>query len=414
MAEPNLTHIYCDLLGVDNKRVLTNIAVQIYANVVGISVRAGLIVEPLGTDEMPSELPHTTALFSQTFNLTGRFGSGEVRYRSLGHEFSRNKQHLSEPYTDLLRRRSQTIPTLYSVLREHRNIISHEQDDPGTTPRIVGLCGTIMSILELAPPEVDSEDMKQQCESAIAAVADGVKSQHRQDLRERGEEISEPLDDEQRRALESENRTLRQQIRFLESQRARSRLALRGGNRYTRDLRIEKIDNIDQSMKDIVSRLDGIASATEGALSASRGLATDLERGFDRLVDTVSQVRRTVISPDDEVPDIPAGDAEFEEAPNLTLSMAKEKLRELRNRIERETGAKPWENICMMAPIVQEALVYASNHGLSDIDDWLGLPAVMERYPDKKSEMDHQLEMFGESMMAIYRRVERSVDHGRR
>ena len=268
-----------------------------------------------------------------------------------------------------------------------------------------------MSILELATPEVDSEFLSRQCKSAIAVVADGVRSEQRQDQRERGEEIAEPLDDEQWSALEAENRTLRQQVQFLESQRDRSRLALRGGKKYTRDLRLEKIDDIDRTMKDLVSRLDGIAMVTESALSASRGLATELDRRFDRFSETVSQVRRTVLPSDDEVPEIPADDAEIEEEPKLTLSMAKEKLRDLRNRIERETGAKPWENICMMAPIVQEALASASARGLSDVEDWLGLPAVMERYPDKKPEMDRQLEKFGEAMMAIYRRVERSGGH---
>ena len=410
MAEANLTDIYCGLLGVDNKRMLTKVAAHIFANVVGLSVKAGLIVEPRGTEEVPSDLLETADLFSQAFNKAARIGSGEIRYRSLGYEYWQNRRQLSEPYTSLLRRRSQMIPSLYGVLREHRNIISHEHDDPGTTPRIVGLCGTIMSILELAPPhaDVDLECLNQQCESAIAAVADGVKSQHRQDRRERGEEISEPLDDEQRSVLEEEIRRLRQQVQFLETQRTRQKLALPSSTRVAKDSRLAKIDDIDRSMHDIVSRLDGIASVTENAF---KGIATALDRKLDQFSETVTRAQRAVPPFDDEIPDIPADALDPDEPPKLTLSMAKEKLRELRNRIERETGAKPWENICMMDPIVLAALASASTHGLCGVEDWLELPAVTERYPGKRTVMDHQLDMFGEEMMAIYRRVETSGDH---
>ena len=410
MAEANLTDIYSGLLGVDNKRMLTKIAARIFASVVGLSVKAGLIVKPRDEMEVPSDLLDTGDLFSQAFNRTARIGSGEIRYRSLGYEYWQNRRQLSEPYTSLLRRRSQMIPTLYGVLREHRNIISHEHDDLGTTPRIVGLCGTIMSILELAPPhaDVDLECLNQQCESAITAVADGVKSQHRQDRRERGEEISEPLDDEQRSALEEEIRRLRQQVQLLEAQKTKPKLALPSSTRVARDLRLEKIDDIDRSMQNIMSRLDGIASVTENSF---KGLATALDRKLDLFSETVSRAQRAVPSFDDEIPDIPADAFERDEAPKLTLSMAKEKLRELRNRIERETGAKPWENICMMDPIVLAALASASTHGLSGVEDWLELPAVMERYPGKRAVMDHQLNIFGEEMMTVYRRVERSGDH---
>ena len=95
MAEANLTHVYCNLLGVDNKRVLTNIADQIFTNVVRISVKAGLIVPPEGKEAAPSDLLDTGNLFSQAFKLTARIGSGEVRYRSLGRTSSRKSDDTS-------------------------------------------------------------------------------------------------------------------------------------------------------------------------------------------------------------------------------------------------------------------------------------------------------------------------------
>ena len=76
MAEANLTGIYSGLLSVDNKRMLTKIAVHIFDNVVGLSAKAGLIVEPRGEMEVPSDLLDTGDLFSQAFNRTARIGTG--------------------------------------------------------------------------------------------------------------------------------------------------------------------------------------------------------------------------------------------------------------------------------------------------------------------------------------------------
>lgn len=88
--------------------------------------------------------------------------------------------------------------------------------------------------------------------------------------------------------------------------------------------------------------------------------------------------------------------------------MAEDRLRDLRDKIGREMGVRPWQNICMTQPIVRQALWHANRGKVDTLDDWRHLPAVYEKYTEHGESMKRQVERYGEEMMSIYRRVERS------
>ena len=94
----------------------------------------------------------------------------------------------------------------------------------------------------------------------------------------------------------------------------------------------------------------------------------------------------------------------------LTPAMARQRLRELRDRISSENRRlKSWENICMVRPIVHASIQAASEGRLESLDDWRSLPEVREKFATAKSrrKMDEQLSRYGEEMMTIYSLVER-------
>ena len=409
MSGVNLDKVYSDLLATEHQRTLVNVAHQIFVNVVRLSVKAKLIDEPDLNQEMPSELARTGELFSREFRLTAALGSEEARYTRLGHQFNRYKRHLSESPDKLFRKRSEMVPSLFGTLRQHRNIIAHEYD-AGTVPRVVGLCGTILGILELSPAVGDeSEELRQQCESAVCTVAEGMKSHHDHDLRERGTTHDDQAEAEKPgvRELEEENPRAKRKMDVPESRQRRT-LSLPGARNST----ATRLDRIETTVDQIASRLEEVGNSAEKGLAVTQSVASDLDRSIELTKEALARAERKVLLYEDEVPDIELDGPDLvEDEPNLlTVSMAKEKLRALRDRIERETAAKPWENICMMDPIVRAALRVASERGLTDIDDWRALPIVQERYGRHSVAMDTQLDVYGEAMMEVYRQVEESVD----
>ena len=406
MTGPNLSEIYFDLLRRENQKTLIDAANEIFAKVVADSVKARLIVAPDDLDvELPSDLTKTGGLFGRSFVMTEALGSEEVRYSSLGHQFERNRARLAGNPDNLFRRRSQMVPALYSTLRQHRNIIAHEPD-AGTEPRIIGLCGTIMCILELAPS--GAERLRIQCVRAVANVAREMEKQHQRDVEEREVEGSEAGAHDSENDKEPDEAIDAQHERVpLESQRRRPTLTLPRGKR-ARDLRLERID---EGVRSLASRLENIDTVSDSGLAVGQRIAREL----DELRETVSHGRRKVLLYEDEVMDeIPdyevEGQSYSDDKPMLTVSMAKEKLRALRDRIEREHKVKSWENICMIVPIVNSALRVASVDGLADIDDWRQLPEVRDRYSRHSDTMDRQIKAFGDDMMGVYRRVESTED----
>ena len=66
----------------------------------------------------------------------------------------------------------------------------------------------------------------------------------------------------------------------------------------------------------------------------------------------------------------------------------------------------------MFNPIVREAVKQANVSGLKEIEDWLKIDAVKNKYsqPALQTKMDKQLERYGKRMMDIYRLVEKQQD----
>lgn len=401
----DLNRTYSDLLNGENRTVLTKVATHVFANVVATAIKDGLVEDSSAPkeDELPTDLLQTRDLFTTRFEMTAGLQTTSVHYKSLGHAFQRNRHSLGRSPDRLFRSRSQMVPALYDLVREHRNLIMHENDS-GTPPRVISLCGAILGILELSTPDVDSQSLRQQCESAVLLVGKGMTAQHEQDRRETGSDTSETSRPEAPRTgeLEAEIGRLRAEVGRLKEQRARPELEL---NAQARNRRLEEIDS---TVREIARRLDQVVSETQSAVAESHSVAKEVDRKIGLLTETVAHAQLGVVDDGDgEAGDFPFCETDSEDVPKLTVSMAREQLLQLRNRIYGNGSVQPWENICMMSPIVDTALDVASEHGLSTIDEWLALDVVQERYSRHSEVMDPQIEAFGEEMMGVYRQVER-------
>ncbi len=97
-----------------------------------------------------------------------------------------------------------------------------------------------------------------------------------------------------------------------------------------------------------------------------------------------------------------------QEPSDITPSMAEDRLRDLRDKIRSEMEVDPWQNICMTQPIVRQAVWHANRGEVDTLDDWRHLPEVHKKYTEHGESMERQIERYGDEMMSIYRRVERS------
>lgn len=176
----NRNSIYRDLLNGTNQEVLVRVATETFVNVVAEAATCGLIEVADAPEFQPLELTHTRSLFSKRFPAAGP-EEGEVGYRSLAHEMRQRGVRADEIFTQ----RVQLIPNLYDVLIAHRNILAHSHVDSGSIAQITGLAGTVLSIIELAPPATrGTEQIKQQCEEAIAYISDRAARAREQDVGE--------------------------------------------------------------------------------------------------------------------------------------------------------------------------------------------------------------------------------------
>lgn len=370
MNASSLSEIYEALLRNENQKTLVKTAKAIFAKQVADSVRAGLIVEPshLDSETGPAELGETRHLFQKTFKTTDVLQSEEVKYPSLAHEYHRHRANLSGRPDSLFRKRSEMVPTLYRTLVAHRNIVAHETD-AGTESAILGLCGTIMCVLDLAPAGSGSsswEKLGEQCVEAILDLAGRVAKQRETDQKE------------------------------IESVNASPHAA---------------------KAKDSGERLGVLTEPPEVRLSeidaGVRGIAARVEDIDAQLRQVLAQGRRKVVLYEDElgpvldVDELDHPDETRLDVPKLTVSMARTKLKALRDRIASEHGVEAWENICMMRPIVESALEVARRQGLEGIDHWRRLPEVNSRYERYSDTMERQIEAFGDAMMEVYQQVEK-------
>lgn len=397
----DLNRTYTELLNGENRMVLTKVAAHVFANVVATAIKDGLVEDSFApkAEKLPTDLLQTRDLFSTRFDMTAGLQSTSVAYKSLGYAFERNRHALGRSPDQLFRRRSQMVPALYELVREHRNLIMHENDS-GTAPRVISLCGAILGILELSTPEVDAHSLRRQCESAVLLVGKGMTDQRDQDRRESGIDTAGKRPEARpTEELEAEIGRLQAEVGRLKAQQARPEITLTASNR--------RLEEIDSTVREIARRLDQVASETQSAVAESQAVAREVDRKIGLLTETVADTQRGVVDGEDrEEVHFPFHDTDTEDTPKLTVSMAREQLRQLRNRIYGSGSVQPWENICMMSPIVDMALHVASEDGLSTIDDWLALDVVQERHLRHSEVMDRQIKEFGEEMMGVYRQVE--------
>ena len=405
----DVTRTYDELLSNENRTRLTEVAARICANVVGTAIEVGLIEDSPAWEaaEVPTDLLMTRGLFSTRFDLAAGPESGPVHYRALGHAFHQNRHSLGREPDQVFRLRAQMVPALYDLVREHRNLNQHVNNS-GTPTRVISLCGAILGILDLSTPGVDSDSLRQQCESAVLTVAEGLTEQRDQDRRESGSETSEPPRAEKRRTeeLEAEVEQLRAEVGRLKRQQERPKIRLKPQARNRR------LDAIDSTINQIATRLHQVVSETRSGFAEANEIARGVDRKIGLLNETIAHAQRDVASGEDRGDgDIPYSDTGWGDAPRvLTVAMAREQLRQLRNRIDAGGGVQPWQNICMVSPIVDTALDVAAQTGLSTVDEWLAVDIVQQRYARHTEVMDRQIKDFGEEMMDIYRQVERVSD----
>ena len=158
-------------------------------------------------------------------------------------------------------------------------------------------------------------------------------------------------------------------------------------------------------------RLDGGLAEVTKRIEEEGGRVLRAVRGLEQ---ELAAVRK---APDPEQDDLPPAKRERDSreqraapqpAEDLVPGEAEEELRRLRNQIRRENpDLAPWENICMLRPIVEEALRAAAEGKLPTRSEWKQLPSVRDKFQEDEQQRkrDEQLDRYGDEMMGIYERV---------
>ena len=387
MAKIDHKRAFEEVLTQDNQQLLLKAATGTFVNVVATAHRAGLIeLDPEYPKKLepPNELADTRALFQEGFSLKGEPARDPVRFESLGHEYRRHRG-LSEPYTNLFRLRSQQVPKLFAVLREYRNMLQHSFDDI-TPGHFAGLCGTVLSVLDVAPQDVSADGLRELCERGVRDLAVA---------------LTRP-DGEGHEATDGAG----------QAKRGRSTTSVESLGRRTSS----SPDPLEKALGPLVRMMDAISTKLDRIEELAVTVAPPRDAPTDRKRDQwVVQTSATDSRYSDNEPmvtiDAPATEqVDVAEVGRLTPAMAKQQLREFRDRISRENPRlKSWENICMVSPIVDAAVQAASEGRLESLDDWRSLPAVRAKFDTAEStqRMEEQLARYGAAMMTIYSHVER-------
>lgn len=444
---------YKELLNDDNQELFVKIARINIKHIINTAVGYGLI-RPYNLDEINSTLDFNEVceLF-KSLRLESNISKGEKYWISqIGtnlHHALRKKRLRRSPqeYNILFRLRCQQLPNLYGVLLEHRNMQAHSQAhrargyDPGTNTHFMSLCSTILSILDLSCKKPDGvldleervcdfvemlageilkdrieeegEDEKAQDKSEmIIGLRNALDESEKQktSLREISTEqkkIIEELKQKNgrlRERLDNENPAGEKLVKFIEEKSEQLIQEFQEASKEMQSGNKKVMDHVSDAMEGIENTVEGIESKikSEELINASSDSEYEEEDDgdFEESDDEEDEYE------DDEEEDFDEDDEE-EEIDRLTPLMAEAELRKLRNRIRREMDVEPWENICMIRPIVSEALVAAQYGGMNMIDDWKRVRNIERKYRRHRAIMDRQLAEYGEEMMEIYRRVER-------
>ncbi|MYE25133.1 MAG: hypothetical protein F4Y01_14525 [Gammaproteobacteria bacterium] len=392
MPELERKGLYARLLKGPNQEFLTEVATPIIRNVLGDASRMGLIEEDGEGPPSFRELTEVRDWFRNTrFQARSVTGKTRVRFSQIGRLRGKKGRGLA----GLARRRCECIPSLYEVLVDHRNVWAHEHEDDGSRAQVVGLCGVVMSVLDLSTG-LDVEQVEgviRECDEALALVVRDAIDDREEDLREANEATD---------AVEGGRRPKDGLTEAVAGRETGEEAASEDGR-----LQDALMSRIDETLKEMSSGLSEIGHLREEIVSANR-----LAAGVGEKVDALAVAVRVESEERDEEPEDQGEYLEREEAVNegagspLTVAMAQARLRTLRNRIRNELGVEPWENICMIKPIVEAGLRIASEGGLRTLEQWESIPEVEGRLQMHRWKMGEQLAAYGEEMMAIYRRVE--------
>lgn len=380
---------YEKILSSRHERILAQIGGLAYDEIMLSGVKAGLLRQP---DPLaPSEFRHVTKVMLAKHDRKNSEGS--IPFRSISRELGARE-------SDLLNRRCVELPTLFDVLRSHRNKRAHPGDGEITEATLCALAGTVLSVLELSSERrLNAEQretvvkLREVSENALAYVVSQVGEVNRQDEIEK---------------LREELSSLQDQKGEMESELA----ALRTANDAEGTADVSHL---------IQNAMTNIKAHVTKRINEIKDEYQEMGRQFEIVRDAVETLR-------DERPDYDDEDGVLgEEGPSdaelrpmeggarqrrdaeseLTAEVARQMLRRARRRLEE----KGWDiRVNVFQPwIVEEALEKAATEGLGTIDDWWNLSAVGGKSAEEWQSMQQQLEIpeCKSWMIGIYSRVER-------
>ncbi len=387
MGSTNFQPIYRGLLEGGNLDVLLNLGKAAFRETTEICYRAGLIHSFRRDWDGVEDVTDVLGLLRTrlaTRDDAVVFASLTIRFRP------RLRTHAN--FRRMHRICTEMRP-LFELLRVHRNRQQHQRNEAPTPAQVRSLASTILHLLDLAPTvfrrRPECAKLEHEVRTALGAV---------------GEEAG-PLGQEVTR-LRLENRALAERNSNLEKLATKTTISVREIQELIASRHEETVTRIRKSLE---SESGGIRSDLD---ARADGLEARSQEILERLAEGSAPVppANVVVR---QPPPSGADETGATETSRVSTEAAERNLRALRDQIRRENpDVKPWENICMLRPVVEQALQGAAEGKLGTVEAWKQLPAVRQKFrdPDAMRKRDAQLEKYGDPMMAIYRRVEWADD----
>lgn len=453
----DLLSIQSNLLNRSRRNLLVKIAKFEIKTIVGIATEAGCInpyneskIEKLSSvNKVHSKLIYNEFSIREenrsNFGVTNK--DGKVNFAYLGGILHDHRDALGIEFDEDFYARSQRLPYLYGIFRGQRNLVEHRESSGPNQEELITLFGAILSVLALSSPEHDEvkteingykEDVDKFMKILTGDVsgADDLQGEN-EELEKENEELNNKLNEER-----EAKRRLERQLDRETSNESKMLKSLDDSSDRTIEKISELAEKIEASQDVIIPKrmMKEIGEINSKLISLEETVQTESRKVIDRVSETVDsdiedeedyqvdeddddsleESEEESENEDSEMLDADVfreilRESRIEEGANderggeLTPLMAEAKLRALRSKIRREMDVPidPWQNICMIRPIVSEALIAAQYGGMNTIDDWKSIPNIARKYRRHQGIMDRQLAKYGEEMMDIYRSVER-------
>lgn len=381
----DLQPIYRSLLEGGNLDVLLTLGRTGYLAVTSTCADAG-VIRPVRQDWDGVEDIMDLLVLLRTKLQTG---GDAVRFTSLTIRF-RDRLRTRSRYPQMHRICTEMHPLL-ELVRVHRNRQQHQRRERPTPAQVRSLSSAILHLLDLASGKLrslpDWQALEREARVAIGAVGEDPGP------------LQGQIDE-----LKRENRSLTERNRSLEQLASKATISVS-------DIQELIASRHEETVTRICDRLGEESGRIRSTLSDYTAHVTEQQREVARRVSELAP--GTVPSPARPTPQ--AGRPSLRPSPaeqsgvQLGLAAAEKELRSLRDRIRNENpDVKPWENICMLRPIVEQAVQAAADGNLKTLEQWKRLPAVRQKFSDAAAvaKRDAQLRKYGEPMMAILRRIE--------